>query len=296
MIKLGKLLLLIFVMTVCYALMLRAQMPGETEVPIQKESGSRNFRCYSLHNAVYDEQNFKELAKDENCQQTKGLQVDFTRQTLIGYRIGGDCFILGDAAVFRNDSTKTYQVRVKNYWGGCRAGGWFSGWLVVDKIPEDYKVEFSELKVVRLETLLKGKFKDLSPKKDNSEILESREIDLKGCIQTIFTNQFVITDEAAYLKTIRHDASRDACLKNLEKIDFTKNSLLGLEINSGYCDRPSGLEFQVIKDESAKNYLFNIGYNDPKNAVCRAFSQYDLWVIVPKIPDEFKVKFNVEAK
>ena len=52
-----------------------------------------------------------------------------------------------------------------------------------------------------------------------TEILESREIDLKGCIQTIFTKQFIIKTETEYLKTIRNDASRDYCLKNVEKIE-----------------------------------------------------------------------------
>ena len=69
--------------------------------------------------------------------------------------------------------------------------------------------------------------------------------------------------------------------------------LLGLEINSGYCRRPSGLEFQTTKNE--QQYILNISYIKP-TGLCRALSQYDLWVIVPKIPDGFKVKFNVEAK
>lgn len=128
------------------------------------------------------------------------------------------------------------------------------------------------------------------------ESLKIREVDLKGCIQTIFNKQFIITTEADYLKTIRNDASRDYCLKNVEKIDFGKESLLGLEINSGYCRRPVGLEFQVLKDNKSKEYQFNINYADPKGALCRALSQYDLWVVTPKIPENYTVKFNAEPK
>lgn len=128
------------------------------------------------------------------------------------------------------------------------------------------------------------------------ETLESREIDLNNCIHTYFNKQFIIKDKETYLKAIRNDASREKCLQDVEKIDFEKNSLLGIEINSGYCRRPVGLEFQVIKDEKSKEYLFNISYEDPKGSTCRALSQYDLWVLVPKISDGFEVKFVVRAK
>ena len=290
-----KLFLFIILVTGGYTIF--AQTNTETEVPLLQNSGSISARCYSLENAVYDEQKFNNLTSAENCSNPKTiLNIDFTKQTLIGYQVRGDCQVHGFGKVFRNESAKTYQVKITTIFGSCRASGQISGWLIIDKIPAEYKVEFSEFKVDGLRNELnRVEFENSTPKKDNAEILESREIDLKGCIQTIFTRQFVIKDEATYLKTIRNDASRDFCLKNLEKIDFTKNSLLGLEINSGYCERPSGLKFQVIKDEKAKNYLFNIVY-DPKGAICRALSQYDLWVIVQKIPDGFEVKFDVEAK
>lgn len=128
------------------------------------------------------------------------------------------------------------------------------------------------------------------------EPLKIREIDLKGCIQTIFDKQFIITTETDYLKKIRNDAGRDYCLKNLEKIDFEKESLLGIEVNSGYCRRPIGLEFQVLKNNKLKEYQFSINYTDPKESVCRALSQYDLWVLVPKITENYEVKFNVAPK
>jgi hypothetical protein len=134
------------------------------------------------------------------------------------------------------------------------------------------------------------------PQTTEIESLKIREINLKGCIQTIFKKQFVITTESDYLKTVRNDASRDYCLKNIEKIDFEKEALLGININSGYCRRPTGLNFQILKDLNAKEYQFNISYTDPKGSVCRALSQYDLWVLIPKLIESYTVKFNVEQK
>jgi hypothetical protein len=271
----------------------KAQNAEGQEVRIYQETHSRLWRCYHPEKDVYDEQKFNDLVQNQECSQLKELKIDFTKQSLIGFRVHGDCFVHGTAKVFRQEETKTYQVRVRKIWGGCRAAGAYTGWLVIDKIPADHKVEFSE---TRVDGLRNGfEVNDLETEKQ-SEVLSSRQIDLKGCVQMYPTYQLVIKDETNYLNSIRHDASHEKCLKDVEKVDFEKNSLLGLEINSGYCRRPAGLEFQVLKDETAKQYLFNIGYTDPKGSVCRALSQYELWVLVPKIPDGFEVKFNVQAK
>lgn len=128
----------------------------------------------------------------------------------------------------------------------------------------------------------------------NAQNLETRQIDLKGCIQTIFNKKFIIKDRETFLKTIRNDASRDFCLKNLEKIDFDKHTLIGIELNTGYCRTPLGLEANAVKDEAEKQYILKITYTEPQG-VCRALSQYDLWLLVPKLPDNYAVKFDVRG-
>ncbi len=128
----------------------------------------------------------------------------------------------------------------------------------------------------------------------NAENLETRQIDLKGCIQNFFDKEFIITDRAHFLKTIRHDASRDSCLKYLEEIDFDKNALLGIELNTGYCRTPLGLEAQAVKDAAKKQYILNISYLAPQG-VCRALRRDDLWILVPKLPENYTVKYEVNA-
>lgn len=108
--------------------------------------------------------------------------------------------------------------------------------------------------------------------------------------------KFIIKNERDFQTAIRNDASRNYCLANLEKIDFDKNSLLGININSGYCRKPAGLEHEVIKDENNNKYIFKIRFIDPQGSVCRALSSYDLWIIVPKIPDDFNVEFEITPK
>jgi hypothetical protein len=123
------------------------------------------------------------------------------------------------------------------------------------------------------------------------KILDSREIKLKGCIQTHFNKEFIIKNNTEFLNAIRNDASRKFCTENLEKLDFTKNNLVGIEINSGYCRRPIGLEAVVTDDIENKQFIIEISYAKPVG-LCRALSQYDLWLMIPKIPDNYKVGFK----
>jgi uncharacterized protein YbdZ (MbtH family) len=280
-----------------------AQTPAiqETEIPVIKKFGSGYFECRQKENSVIDEEKFKKIILDQECSSLeKALKVDFTKHTLITFGVGGDCLVHAAARVFRSDAAKKYNVRIKNISGGCRAAGSYQAWLVIEKIPAGYNVEFDVTYIDERTELGDPEFwffpSKRSPEEKSAATLETRPIDLKGCIQTIFNTQFVIEDNETYLKTIRHDASRKWCLKNLEKIDFGKHTLLGKSIDSGYCRRPKGLEYKVFKDDDAKRYFLDISYDDPRGAVCRAMSQYDLWLLVPKLPAGYEVKFEVKAK
>ena len=124
------------------------------------------------------------------------------------------------------------------------------------------------------------------------EIVETRPVDIKGCIKNSRSGQFVIKDAESFQNAIRVDGTREWCLKNLESIDFTKHSLLGIELVTHYCGRPPGLAHQLIRDTATKKYLFDISYHTPP-AVCRRMGHWDVWVVVPKIPDEYEVSFKV---
>lgn len=124
------------------------------------------------------------------------------------------------------------------------------------------------------------------------EIIETRPIDIKGCIKHFPSGQIVIKDAESFQKAIRADASRDWCRENLESVDFTKHSLLGIALVTDYCDRPAGLAHQLIKDTATKKYLFDISYDTPQG-VCRRMGYWDVWVVVPKIPDDYEVVFKV---
>ena len=126
----------------------------------------------------------------------------------------------------------------------------------------------------------------------HQEIIETRPIDIKRCIKDSRSGHLVIKDAESFQKAIRADGSREWCLKNLESIDFTKHSLLGITLVTDYCDRPEGLAHQLLKNTATKKYLFDISYHTPQG-VCRRIGYWDVWVVVPKIPDDYEVSFKV---
>jgi hypothetical protein len=103
----------------------------------------------------------------------------------------------------------------------------------------------------------------------------------------------VIRDDETFQKAIGDNARYDACRKNLEKIDFSKHSLLGMYITSDYCDRPHGLEYKTLRDDAKKLYTLQVSYTDPRGSLCRRIGHYDLWVLVPKMPDGYKAAFDL---
>jgi len=293
--------LFVFFAVLCPAFYINAQNPvkivKEIEVPILKSIDWGNVRCRVRKNIVIpDEQKFKEFIAEADCSSAKISEIDFARQTLIVYDVLGDCMVSAVAKVFRNDSEKKYTVRIKKIWGGCRAAGSSQEWLVIEKIPPGYTTEFVETQVDGYDKLLEDEAASQNSREtQNSQILETREVNLRGCIQTIFDKEFIIKDRENFLKAVRNDASRDWCLKNLEKIDFDKYTLLGIELNTGYCRAPLGLTSQTVKNDAEKIYILKISYIEPQG-ICRALSQYDLWVLVPKLPENYTVKFEVKGK
>ena len=123
-------------------------------------------------------------------------------------------------------------------------------------------------------------------------VLESRQYNAKACLQMPAWKKDAIRDERGFLKRVRNDASRGRCLKDLEKIDFEKNSLFGVNLNSGYCRYPLGLKFTATKDVKNKAFVINISCIKP-NGVCRALSSYDLWMVLPKPPIDYLVRYEI---
>jgi hypothetical protein len=277
---------------------------GGEEVPILRKVDGRHFTCY-LENEVLGEARLKEIEGDARykaCPQVRDvLRVDFSRHSLITYHVNGDCFVRAEAKVLRNNEAKKYTVRIKKIPGGCRAGGRFQGWLLIEKIPPGYVVDFVETRADRdFENVRENIFDPDSKtagkgETAGQEILETVRFDMKSCVKVYGSYRFVVRDRETFLKTIRGDASRDYCLKNLGKIDFAKHSLPGLSFRSDYCRTPAGLTVKTVKDAAKKQYLLILSYLEPRG-ICRRISVHGVWVLVPKLPEDYEVVFKREIR
>ncbi len=268
-----------------------------TVVPVIRQSGSLRFRCLSKEGVFNNQYELEtQSQKSAECVNPADLLgVEFGKHTLIGYQVRGDCFVRGRAEVFRDDEAKTYRVRVSKRSGGCRAAGQFQGWIVIGKIPAGYKVEFSETKRDDGKELKTELIEENLSLTEDSQKLETRPYEMDRCIQTFRQDSTVISTQKEFLEKIRNDFSRKNCLKKLEKIDFEKETLLGITLYSGYCEYPLGLAHRVMRDDRQKRYVVFITYDDPYGSTCRALGMYDLWLAVPKPPANYEIKFEVAS-
>ena len=93
---------------------------------------------------------------------------------------------------------------------------------------------------------------------------------------------------------VRNDMSREKCLAHLKDIDFSKHTLVGMELRTGWCRDPI-FNYRVIKEEERKMYRLAVRYQPPEGG-CRALDRYDLWVLVPRLPERYEVDFEVKAE
>ncbi len=261
---------------------------SETDVKILRNAGSRFYRCRGDTGGVYTEAEYQTLLANKECTGPQQLKADLKKESVIGFSASGDCHVSARAQVFRNDAAKTYTIWVNKTYGGCRAYGQYRGWIVIEKMRPDYQVKWEHTETDESGvTTVKDTASSLPP-----QTLTTTQIDLDGCIRMYLQHSFVIKNNAEFFAAVRRDAGNDICVKKFNgKIDFANYSLLGIDINSGYCRIPIGLTHKAVRDDVKKLVTLQISYLAPQGT-CRAMSSYDLWVTVPKIPEGYEVKFE----
>jgi|SRR5450432_455009 len=119
-----------------------ASPTDEVAIPIVDEAVSRVFCSPRWEpGPIVDQESFKKLREAECFSFLKKLDVDFSKHSLIAYRIRGDCMVHGSIKITRNDTLKKYTFVVTKYYGGCRAAGSSQGIVVIEKLRPDYAIE-----------------------------------------------------------------------------------------------------------------------------------------------------------
>ncbi len=118
-----------------------------------------------------------------------------------------------------------------------------------------------------------------------------------SCVQRITTNHVINTQQEYELLSANID-----CLNLPPKIDFTKKTLLGKSVPG--CSvayeqqvlRNGAYEQQVLRNNEKKVYY--IVYVIKKKFICiergDVFSWRNIWILVPKIPQDYAVRFIVK--
>lgn len=123
-----------------------AQAPksAETDIKITQKLNIRRHGHWGNREAssVIDEQTFKDLLTQKENAALQYLKIDFSTQTLFVVTVRGDCFVRSSVTLTRDDAAKKYLCRVTKIYGGCRAAGTMQSWIVIDKIPPEYRLEF----------------------------------------------------------------------------------------------------------------------------------------------------------
>lgn len=105
------------------------------------------FVCTPSDNAVVTSPELDNLWSHERCAEFEKPGADLSKESLLSYRVGGDCHMRLLIDVLVDRAAGKYLVEIVNIWGGCRAGGRRAGWLVIDKVPENFSVEFREIHI-----------------------------------------------------------------------------------------------------------------------------------------------------
>lgn len=270
---------------------------SETIVPVIRQAGSLRFLCTEKP-GVFSYEYYLQIGVRENPDCVNPfdlLKIDSNKQTLIGYQVTGDCDVRARAKVFRDDAAKTLRVEIIKKSGKCRRAGNFQGWTVVERVPQDYKAEFTETNADETDDFKIELLEETFSLTESSRTLKSRTYEMDGCPQYYGRGEFVIRSEAELLKNSLDEASRKRCLDKSDKVDFKKEILIGTTIYSGYCGYPPGLKSQVMRDDRRKRYVVFITYDDPYGRTCRARGIYGVHLAVPKPPAGYEIDFVVAS-
>lgn len=253
--------------------------------------------CYIRSDGIYDEEKLKPLLANPKCaEHLRGLDIDHKTQTLIRYSARGDCHMHLRTKIFRSDKDKTYLLVINNIYGGCRAGGSREEWMVIDKIPEGYGLNIREVRVDRIHGVNADGQDFYFPKQPSGikpELIESCEIDVKGCLSLDRQSQWILMKDE-FLQSALEGRSRECKeLFATLAIDFDKYTLAGYNVNTGDCTRPPSLSQKVYKDFDEKRYRMEISYDKPA-ARCEELTWHALWVIVPKLPGDHGFDFELK--
>lgn len=137
------------VLVITTAAIAAAQPDGWVALEFKHHPEERLAGCYP-EKGVYDAEKLRQVMSRPNCARLNELGLDPDRQSVVYYHVGSDCHMKLSIRVFRSDAERKFHVVINNIYGGCRAGGWRSGWLTFEKPPIRYDIAVRDVRVDRM--------------------------------------------------------------------------------------------------------------------------------------------------
>ncbi len=215
----------------------------------------------------------------EACKDYQFPMPDFSTKTILGKATeasGCDRVVTKNVYVDSTAKKYTYEVSILEI-GMCIPLILNNNWIIVDKITDDYTVEFKVIKI---------------PPSSETKIIPFEEFELK-CVGGSPNTEYVINSEAEFndqiLKNIPNPNSISCDDYQIPVPDFSTKTLLGKGIDFSGCDQI--ITRSLVLEGSAKKYIYTVTVEEIGS--CEPGGYTSNWITVDKIPSDYTVEFNV---
>lgn|GEM_PF-3907438 len=286
-----------------FALAAYSQFPDNKEIKILRSTVSDPVFCRP-ENSDADKAPIFKSYKAKACKaEVDTLAVNYDTERLIYWSAASDCHMRTVTKAFRSDLAKQVSIVTNVFYGGCRAGGMRSGWIVIERPPEGFKIVSKEVRVDHPASDRRDNFIFVQPK--NAPTLRTEpasviEIDTGNCLPLTGQSVWQISSNEHLKNALDGKPNSSACTADIEsKVDLSRETLVGYSFASGYCGMPKGMSLTAEKqtaDDGSDNIIRVTVIYEKSIDPCPKWSTFPVWFAVPKPPAGYTIKAENRSK
>lgn len=126
---------------------------------------------------------------------------------------------------------------------------------------------------------------------DSVQALTVTPADFGKCVMPEVRNGVVIESDSAFKRLFRQPSRYGCSDSSLPAIDFSIHTLVGAEFQTGGCSAGRRYRTCLTRNDSDKLYRFTI---TRKPNPCRGMGRVRFFALVPKLPNGYTVRFEVD--
>ena len=94
---------------------------------------------------------------------------------------------------------------------------------------------------------------------------------------------------------VRKGASSELAKDVFKEFDLTNQTVIGINLVSGWYNEPSSIRYKAFEDIDNKHYIIYISYNAPANPYQETIS-HPVWFVLPALSDGYEITYFVDSK